>query len=65
MLIVYVDDFKLTGSKPILSTVWGLIRKGLRIGDPTPVGLYLGCHHRVTEEKHPLSHKAVRVYAMT
>ena len=44
-LVVYVDDFKLSGPKENLSTGWSLFRKGLDIEPPVPIGVYLGCSH--------------------
>ena len=44
-LVVYVDDFKLSGPKENLSKGWSLIRKGLDIEPPVPIGVYLGCSH--------------------
>ena len=44
-LVVYVDDFKLSGPKQDLSKGWELIRKGLEMEAPTPVGVFLGCKH--------------------
>ena len=44
-LVVYVDDFKLSGPKENLSQGWSLIRKGLDIEPPVPIGVYLGCSH--------------------
>ena len=43
--VVYVDDFKLSGPKENLSKGWSLIRKGLDIEPPVPIGVYLGCSH--------------------
>ena len=61
LLIVYVDDFKLAGPVGNLPRIWELISKDLRIGDPSPLGLYLGCHHDISVKKHPVTGKEVRV----
>ena len=45
LLIVYVDDFKLSGPKCNLEKAWKLIQKGVTLETPTPLGLYLGCRH--------------------
>jgi hypothetical protein len=45
ILIVYVDDFKLSGPAENLAEAWSLIRKDISMGDPTPQGRYLGCNH--------------------
>ena len=45
-LVVYVDDFKMSGPrKTLIRTGWSLIRKGLHIEPPVPFGVYLGCSH--------------------
>ena len=56
-LTVYVDDFKLTGPKSALSKGWDLIRQGLKIDDPAPLGLYLGCRHSMFEHKTETGHR--------
>ena len=45
MLVVYVDDFKLSGSKSNLSTGWQLIRSKLKMEDAAPIKRYLGYEH--------------------
>ena len=47
MLIVYVDDFKLAGLAANIIEAWRLSRKGIIIGEPEPIGRYLGCEHRM------------------
>ena len=47
MLLVYVDDFKLAGPAANMTEGWKLIRKGIMIGEPEPLGRYLGCEHRM------------------
>ena len=42
---MYVDDFKLSGPKENLSKGWSLIRKGIDVEPPVPIGVYLGCSH--------------------
>mgnify|MGYP002176408590 FL=1 len=44
-LIVYVDDFKLSGPKDKLQVGWNLIAEGINLEKPEPLGLYLGCKH--------------------
>ena len=44
-LVVYVDDFKLSGPKDKLQLGWDLISKGITLEKPEPLGLYLGCKH--------------------
>jgi hypothetical protein len=55
MLIVYVDDFKLSGPTANLPAAWRLIRKNIEMGDPAPQGRYLGCNHIATSD-HTGSH---------
>ena len=57
LLIIYVDDFKLSGPTGNLKEGWRLIQepspevpKGIEIDPPTKVGRYLGCEHRVSEK---------------
>ena len=35
----------MSGPKEKLKEAWSLIRKGLRLDAPVPLGKYLGCHH--------------------
>ena len=46
-LTVYVDDFKMSGGAKALLEGWALIRKQIKMEDPTPIGKYLGCEHKV------------------
>ena len=45
-LVVYVDDFKLAGPVSNLAKGWKLIRRDIKMDDPTPLDKYLGCEHR-------------------
>ena len=49
-LVVYVDDFKLSGPKNALPIGWSLIRSKIKTDDPTPAGRYLGCDHLIVEK---------------
>ena len=72
-LVVCVDDFKLSGPKEHLAEGWRLIRtdtaetKGIEMGDPTPLGRYLGCEHVLEKRKSPITGKMVNsiVYDMS
>ena len=44
-LVVYVDDFKLSGPADKLALGWELIRRGITAEDPHPLDHYLGCLH--------------------
>ena len=46
-LIIYVDDFKLSGPRENLAKGWAIIRKGIKTDDPQPVGKCLGCDHKI------------------
>ena len=45
MLVVYVDDFKLSGPKSNLSKGWQLIRSKIKMEGAAPIKRYLGCEH--------------------
>ncbi|CAE8664815.1 unnamed protein product [Polarella glacialis] len=54
-LVVYVDDFKLSGPKENLKKGWDLIGRadGIKIEPPAPAGKYLGCDHIITNRSIP------------
>ena len=58
-LVVYVDDFKMSGPKQSVKKGWTMIQQGVRIGAPEPVNLYLGCYHRVALRTSPITGKQV------
>ena len=49
LLVVYVDDFKMAGPKSGVTEAWRLIRLKIKVENPTPYGLFLGCRHKVGE----------------
>ncbi len=51
LLMVYVDDFKMSGPSENLSKGWSLIRGRIKTDDPAPVNRCLGCEHRVNVVK--------------
>ena len=57
MLSVYVDDFKIVGSKKNLPLGWKLLRQGLHIEPEKRIdeigAVYLGCRHVVSSVKLP------------
>ena len=53
MLIVYVDDFKFAGPAANMAEGWKLIRTGIIIGEPEPIGRYCGCEHRMVNATIP------------
>mgnify|MGYP007023072079 CR=1 FL=1 len=61
VLIIYVDDFKLSGPEDKLQLGWDLISKGLNIEPPAKLGLYLGCKHEESVRILPDTGKSVRV----
>lgn len=64
-LVVYVDDFKMSGPTENMAQGWELLRKasdntpGIEMDDPKPVGRYLGCEHVVSKRKSPITGKIV------
>jgi hypothetical protein len=46
-LVVYVDDFKMSGPSANMEEGWRLIRRNIRMDDPTLLDKYLGCSHTV------------------
>ena len=52
-LVVYVDDFKLSGPTENLKEGWASIRRSINTDEPHPVGLFLGCNHTVFERPLP------------
>ncbi len=52
-LVVYVDDFKLSGPENNLAKGWALLRKTLIIDKETGHGEYLGCGHEPGSFKMP------------
>ncbi|MDA8584204.1 hypothetical protein N9L68_08205, partial [bacterium] len=44
-LVIYVDDFKLSGGTKNLTEGWRFLRKGLTLDYPTPLEKFLGCDH--------------------
>ena len=72
LLVVYADDFKLSGPLANLDKGWRLIRKneddppereskGITTGVPTGHGLYLGCLHEITRRPSPTGDGEVNV----
>ena len=59
-LVVYVDDFKLSGPADNLVKGWELIRRNIKADSPHPVGLFLGCKHRHFERELPDTGVTVR-----
>ena len=54
-LVIYVDDFKLSGPRSNMTEGWRLLRKGLTIEPEKPSGLYLGCLHEIGQLRLPRS----------
>jgi hypothetical protein len=61
LLVVYVDDLKLSGPADSLAKGWSLIRSGIRTEEPTKLVFYLGCLHEQSERTLPGSGERVRV----
>ena len=47
MLMVYVDDFKMSGPTNNLPEGWKLLRSGIDMDDPYPLDRCLGCIHHI------------------
>ena len=60
-LVIYVDDFKMSGPKDKLQIGWDLIEKGLKIEPPGELGLFLGCKHEQSVRTLPGTNTKVRV----
>ncbi|CAE6936887.1 GIP [Symbiodinium sp. CCMP2592] len=45
MLVVYVDDFKLSGPKANLANGWELMASKIKLEPPSSIKRYLGCEH--------------------
>ena len=60
-LVVYVDDFKLSGPAANLAKGWELIQSGIATDTPHKPDIFLGCKHEESVEASPWSGKPVRV----
>ena len=60
-LVVYVDDFKLAGPEKHMAECWHAIRSGIKTDDPSPVGKYLGCDHKVSTQMDPSTGHEYRI----
>ena len=62
LLVVYVDDFKMSGPKENMSKGWSLIASKIDMDTPGEVNRYLGCDHVVEHnvklkvDDHPYAH---------
>jgi hypothetical protein len=63
-LVIYVDDFKMSGPVDKLAKGWDLLRSGLQIDLPADISgrAYLGCQHRRREVTLPGGGKATVDY---
>jgi hypothetical protein len=52
-LTVYVDDFKMSGEAKALKKGWEMIRTKIQTEEPTPLGKYLGCTHKIMQGTMP------------
>ena len=51
LLMVYVDDFKMSGPAKNMPEGWRLIRQGIKTDEPQAAGKCLGCDHKVKSVK--------------
>ena len=62
LLVVYVDDFKMSGPKESIAKGWELIASKIDMDVPTDIGRYLGCDHvqeyqvKLNSSDHPFAH---------
>ena len=62
LLVVYVDDFKMSGLKESMSKGWELVGSRIDMDVPSDIGRYLGCDHvqelqvKLTVHDHPFAH---------
>jgi hypothetical protein len=48
ILVIYVDDFKLSAPIKLIDGIWAELKKNLNLDTPIPSGKYLGCDHKIT-----------------
>ena len=60
-LVVYVDDFKLSGPTGNIAIGWELILRGISAEEPHPLDHYLGCKHEQPTRVLPDTGATVRV----
>ena len=62
LLVVYVDDFKMSGPKESMQKGWELIGSKIDMDTPTEANRYLGCDHtlqtnvKLKKTDHPFTH---------
>ena len=62
LLVVYVDDFKMSGPKESMKKGWELIGSKIDMDTPTEANRYLGCDHvlsqniKLDKTNHPFAH---------
>ena len=62
LLVVYVDDFKMSGPKESMQKGWELIGSKIDMNTPTEANRYLGCDHilqtnvKLKKSDHPFAH---------
>ena len=49
-LVVYVDDFKMSGPAKNIAEGWALISKVIKMEEPRQLKRYLGCEHEFTQQ---------------
>ena len=47
LLIIYVDDFKMSGRASRVMAAWGMLRKHIKMGKPETAIRFLGIHQQV------------------
>ena len=62
LMVVYVDDFKMSGPKESMKKGWDLVASRIDMDTPGVVSRYLGCDHQLNYnvslkvEDHPFAH---------
>jgi hypothetical protein len=62
VLVLYVDDFRISGPKDKLKQAWASIRKHIKTGEPEPSGKFLGCNHILSQSTIPAGGDPWRTY---
>ena len=64
-LMIYVDDFKMSGSKAGRDASWKLLKQHLTLDDPVPLTRCLGCDHETYTKVINDKQVRVRTYDMS
>ena len=62
LLVVYVDDFRMSGPEQNFPKAWETIRKHIKTSDPQKSGKFLGCDHKRSSKDIPTGGDPWSVY---